>query len=115
MSTQKSDFPKFFQAVLEAAFVSQPEGDDEVTNANLAPDCRAAIEAHAKSFWLRAWFYLDAEKGDFRGDVAQLGHDFWLTSQKHGAGFWDGDWLTYGDFFTSVAQNYPAEMELCQG
>ena len=22
----------------------------------------------------------------------QLGHDFWLTRNRHGAGFWDGDW-----------------------
>lgn len=24
--------------------------------------------------------------------VAQAGHDFWLTRNGHGAGFWDGDW-----------------------
>ena len=23
---------------------------------------------------------------------AQAGHDFWLTRNGHGAGFWDGDW-----------------------
>lgn len=25
-------------------------------------------------------------------DESQAGHDFWLTRQGHGAGFWDGDW-----------------------
>lgn len=25
-------------------------------------------------------------------DKAQAGHDFWLTRNRHGAGFWDGDW-----------------------
>lgn len=25
-------------------------------------------------------------------DFDQLGHDFWLTRNGHGAGFWDGDW-----------------------
>lgn len=25
-------------------------------------------------------------------DDAQAGHDFWLTRNGHGAGFWDGDW-----------------------
>jgi len=24
--------------------------------------------------------------------AAQAGHDFWLTRNGHGAGFWDGDW-----------------------
>ena len=26
------------------------------------------------------------------GDWSQAGHDFWLTRNHHGAGFWDGDW-----------------------
>lgn len=26
------------------------------------------------------------------GTSGQAGHDFWLTRNGHGAGFWDGDW-----------------------
>ena len=26
------------------------------------------------------------------GKYSQAGHDFWLTRNGHGAGFWDGDW-----------------------
>jgi len=26
------------------------------------------------------------------GSLSQAGHDFWLTRNGHGAGFWDGDW-----------------------
>jgi hypothetical protein len=25
-------------------------------------------------------------------DMSLAGHDFWLTRESHGAGFWDGDW-----------------------
>lgn len=25
-------------------------------------------------------------------DYSDIGHDFWLTRQHHGAGFWDGDY-----------------------
>ena len=25
-------------------------------------------------------------------EESQVGHDFWLTRNRHGAGFWDGDW-----------------------
>jgi hypothetical protein len=25
-------------------------------------------------------------------DSERGGHDFWLTRNRHGAGFWDGDW-----------------------
>ena len=31
-------------------------------------------------------------EGDISDDVALAGHDFWLTRNGHGAGFWDGDW-----------------------
>ena len=26
------------------------------------------------------------------GREGQAGHDFWLTREGHGAGFWDGEW-----------------------
>jgi hypothetical protein len=29
---------------------------------------------------------------DIQDDVSLAGHDFWLTRNHHGAGFWDGDW-----------------------
>jgi hypothetical protein len=29
--------------------------------------------------------------GEF-SDAARAGHDFWLTREGHGAGFWDGDY-----------------------
>lgn len=27
-----------------------------------------------------------------KNNLELAGHDFWLTSQRHGAGFWDGNW-----------------------
>ena len=29
-------------------------------------------------------------------NFSQFGYDFWMTSQGHGVGFWDGDWDNYG-------------------
>lgn len=29
---------------------------------------------------------------DIVEDLERAGHDFWLTRNHHGAGFWDGDW-----------------------
>jgi len=29
---------------------------------------------------------------DIAGECDRAGHDFWLTRNGHGAGFWDGDW-----------------------
>jgi hypothetical protein len=38
-------------------------------------------------------------------DDEQIGHDFWLTRNGHGAGFWDRD-LPFGDSLTNIAQTY---------
>lgn len=37
----------------------------------------------------------------------QAGHDFWLTRQRHGAGFWDGDWPDAdGEYLTDVSHSF---------
>ncbi len=40
-------------------------------------------------------------------DGEQAGHDFWLTRNGHGAGFWDGDWPEpAGDVLTTLSKTY---------
>jgi hypothetical protein len=37
----------------------------------------------------------------------RIGHDFWLTRNRHGAGFWDGDYpKELGDALTKVAHSF---------
>lgn len=38
-----------------------------------------------------AWFQ-EEYKEHIEYRWRQAGHDFWLTREGHGAGFWDGDW-----------------------
>ena len=47
------------------------------TLARIISDCEAFQEAHAD---------------DIGSELERAGHDFWLTRNGHGAGFWDGDW-----------------------
>lgn len=47
------------------------------TLAKIVADCRAFQEDHGHLF---------------EGREGRAGHDFWLTRNRHGAGFWDGDW-----------------------
>jgi len=42
-------------------------------------------------------------------DLSRAGHDFVLTRNGHGAGFWDGDWGEYGDALTKIAQSFPEQ------
>jgi hypothetical protein len=39
-------------------------------------------------------------------DDEHIAHDFWLTRNHHGAGFWDGDYGAYGDQLTAIAQTF---------
>ncbi len=39
---------------------------------------------------------------------AQLGHDFWLTRNHHGVGFWDRDLGELGDKLTELAHTFKA-------
>lgn len=50
----------------------------EQTVKQVREECRQFIEANAR--WL---------EGE---DPARAGHDFYLTRNRHGAGFWDGDY-----------------------
>ena len=33
-------------------------------------------------------------------------HDFWLTRNGHGAGFWDGDWPEGGESLTAISKGF---------
>ena len=40
-------------------------------------------------------------------DLAQAGHDFWLTRNGHGAGFWDRDLPgDLGDYLTNACRSF---------
>lgn len=39
--------------------------------------------------------------------IERGGHDFWLTRNSHGAGFWDGDWPeTEGKLLTDASHAF---------
>ena len=35
-----------------------------------------------------------------------MAHDFWLTRNGHGTGFWDGDYPETGDRLTELAKKF---------
>lgn len=43
---------------------------------------------------------------------ANIGHDFWLTSQGHGAGFWDRGLDELGDTLTDSVSGYEGIVDL---
>lgn len=84
----------FTNAYIEAALWSSTDNSDEQggeplddnyglddiaeeTLASILDDCKAFQRDHAV---------------DIGSELERAGHDFWLTRNGHGAGFWDGDW-----------------------
>lgn len=66
---------------------STPEGgeplDENYTDSDLAPEAMEKVRNDCNSFYDRAGALLD------EWDDEQAGHDYWLTRNGHGAGFWD--------------------------
>lgn len=71
---------------------------------NLAGESLTESEKEVEAFIKRA----EAKGIDFsKYRPEQIGHDFWLTRQGHGAGFWDGDYpKDDGDTLTAVSKSF---------
>jgi hypothetical protein len=73
---------------------------------DLAPQTRTAaceICENFASYCARVHIRLDRVRGM---DAQAIGHDLWLTSQGHGAGFWDRGLGALGDKLTAAAKTF---------
>ncbi len=51
--------------------------------------------------------FQEENQEDILEDESRAGHDFWLTRNGHGAGFWDGDWQTeVGEKLTKASEKF---------
>lgn len=117
-----SDLDAFTQGYIEALFFTeQGDGEAGTDNASglwaeiepglysndfgfsdLAPEALASIIADCAAFQASEAYRKarEAEDNEELGDLfeghggcsAMGGHDFWMTRNGHGCGFWDGDW-----------------------
>lgn len=78
---------EFCNGYIEAALWSSTDDDGEsLEDMDIAPETLEEMEKDCDDF-VESFGHL------FEGyDDAQAGHDFWLTRNGHGAGFWDGDY-----------------------
>lgn len=106
------DFKKFFGAVVEAAAFTgkhypdqesindgQPVPFDSV-NIDIPQEILDELRKDALDFW-------KANARFIASNPAQAGHDFHLTRNHHGCGYWDGDWpKKLGQYLTKAAHAY---------
>ena len=98
------EFKEFFDGYIEAALWSTNDDSDESggepLDANYTVDDFDEESLDCLRFKAGLFFnlyYYAIQKGPNRKTGSwsvfeQGGHDFWLTQNGHGAGFWDGDW-----------------------
>jgi hypothetical protein len=75
--------------------------DSNYDATDLAPETLAAFQRDCESFF-------DANRADLAqlADLEQAGHDFWLTRNGHGAGFWDRGLGELGERLTKASKAY---------
>lgn len=75
---------------------------------DISEDAWAEARAQCRDFAESNWADLQAAatlRPNFY-DAAQAGHDFWLTRNGHGVGFWDRDLGEVGERLTENAKPY---------
>lgn len=113
MALSKSDliasFDAFTAAYVECALWSSTDEsddsggrplDDNYDAENITLATLREMVADCKSFISLAGLHL------YGIDAAQAGHDFWLTRNGHGAGFWDRGLGEQGELLSKVAKTF---------
>lgn len=110
-----NDLALMLQGYLEAAFWSSTDDDGKsfeyrdfhelaVSALQAASDDCAMFLARCEASNINWWEDNPPHREHTIAEV--LGHDFWLTRNGHGAGYWDGDWEIFGDDLTDVAKTF---------
>lgn len=77
--------------------------DDVYTVDDFAEEARETMAKEVGDFL----GYCDREGVDLSAlEPAMVGHDFWLTRNHHGAGFWDRGLGELGDRLTALAESF---------
>lgn len=101
---------EFTRQYLETALWSETDDDGTPLDRNygisdFAPEALAAAVKVSKEFQASN----EDDLNETSGDDGQHGHDFWLTRNGHGAGFWDRGYGPVGDRLTKAAKAYGSE------
>jgi hypothetical protein len=87
----------FRAAYVEALYFTDGQGldnDEFDAGDELSPEANEQIDADCKAFYEANEQHItdDACRYSRCSPAEYAGHDFWLTRNGHGCGFWDGDW-----------------------
>jgi hypothetical protein len=100
-----SDLNPFTKGYIDAMFWTECHSDhpelEDKTFIDLAPETLTRIIEDCAGFEMLHKKLLDSVMRDDYG-LESAGHDFWLTRNGHGAGFWDRNLGEAGDKLTAA-------------
>ena len=108
----KSDFDIFVRQYIETALWSSTDDEGEPLDGlyypsdisvgsvvDIARECYNFL-TYKTRVGVSVWEIIGSE-------YSRAGHDFWLTRNGHGAGFWDGDWPEGdGKILTDISKTF---------
>jgi hypothetical protein len=116
----RTQLDEFTLAYIECALWAETDNDDKplddtYTIDNLAPETLETMIADCKRFQEENAADLAAFEHPQWTAAEMGGHDFWLTRNGHGCGFWDGDWPEGASQRLTVAAKKFGEVDLYVG
>lgn len=100
----------FFDAFIEAALWSSSDSnkDSDISLQSKGYTIDNINEESLAKLKEDCLIFFNDNYSIIKNDLERAGHDFWLTSNRHGAGFWDGDWeYKIGKHLTEDSHEYP--------
>lgn len=103
----QDDARQFTQGYIEAMLLADSPEDDQFERSDFSDQAKSRVFFDCVKFWRE-------NREMIKDNPGQAGHDFWLTRQGHGAGYWDGDWPEFGDALTASSERF-GEVNIYRG
>lgn len=94
--------------IIAALFLSYDENEkslEKYDQSDIHPDTLKVMRDDVTKFVTRNEKRLNTWTGKTTPEQ-QAGHDFWLTRNGHGCGFWESEWGRYGNILTKESQKF---------
>ncbi len=107
----RSSFNDFFHGYVTTALWSSNDDSDEPLDKNygssdIAPSTKKKMKLDCAKFYKRCKPQLTSYCEYIDSGMEGAGHDFWLTRNGHGAGFWDRGLGPLGEDLSKVAKKF---------